>query len=90
MDFLDLVEEYRDDIPLKQFDKIKVIIARAKDIDDGKPIFDSRLKGRKPTTIAHYELMQNQIQPDIFIEEKTDDDFMDLASANDDEEEEND
>ena len=73
MNFLDLVENYSDDIPLKPFDKVKVIIARAKDLQDGKPILAQNLEGRKTTAVAQYELMTELIDPDIHQAEKDED-----------------
>lgn len=70
MDYLDLVEEYSDDKKISQFEKIRVLSSRARDLCEGKTCKVSNLDERKPTTQAQYELLDKKIKPHIFVEEK--------------------
>jgi DNA-directed RNA polymerase subunit K/omega len=72
MDYLDLVEEYADGKPINQFEKVRVLASRTRDLYEGKACKVSNLEDRKPTTMAQYEIMKELIQPNIFLEEKKD------------------
>lgn len=72
MDYLDLVEEYRDDNPINQFEKVRVLSNRTRDLYEGRVCRVDSLEGRKPTTQAQYELKENLIQPNIYLEEDKD------------------
>jgi len=80
MDYLDLVEEYSDDKKISQFEKIRVLANRARDLYEGKTCKVADLDDRKPTTRAQYEMLNEKIEPNIFTEEKpvNYDDFLDI------------
>ncbi len=85
MDYLDLVEEYSDDKKISQFEKIRVLANRARDLYEGKACKVSDLEDRKPTTRAQYEILNEKIEPHIYMEEKkiNYDDFLDIDEEND-------
>ncbi len=76
MDFLDFVEEYSDNSELNQFEKVKVIVSRAKELYDGKPPI-AQMEGRKATAIAQFELSHGIIEADIYPITNADDDQFD-------------
>jgi DNA-directed RNA polymerase subunit K/omega len=80
VEYLEFIEEYKDQTALNLFDKVKVIAARTRDIYDGKAskaIADADLEHRKPSTIAHYEVIHGYIVPDIHEKEEKKEDYMD-------------
>lgn len=80
MDYLDLVEEYNEDKPINQFEKVRVLASRVRDIYEGKPCKVKGLEGRKPTTMAQFEFLVGKIEPSItdHMEEVDEDDFDDI------------
>lgn len=77
--YLEFVEEYKDQSELNLFDKVKVITARTKDLYEGKTskaLAEADLENRKPTTIAHYEVIKGFIEPDIHEKEEKTDEYM--------------
>ena len=70
MDYLDLVEEYSDDKKISQFEKVRVLANRTRDLYEGKACKVSNLEARKPTTQAQYEMLDEKIEPNIYVEEK--------------------
>lgn len=63
--YLDLVEEYGKQTPINQFEKVLVLTSRAKDLYAGKTCRVDGLDGRKPTTMAQYEILNDLIEPTI-------------------------
>ncbi|OGG94614.1 MAG: hypothetical protein A2527_05360 [Candidatus Lambdaproteobacteria bacterium RIFOXYD2_FULL_50_16] len=73
--YLDLIEEYKFETPLSQFEKVLVLSSRAKDIYSGKSCMVSGLEGRKPTTKAQYEMLTDLIEPVITDKIETPEDY---------------
>ena len=80
MEYLELVEEFKDQTSLSLFDKVKVITHRTRDLYSGKTskaVSDEDLENRKPTTVAHYEIVKGYIEPNIHEKvDKDDDDYI--------------
>ena len=90
MDYLDLVEEYNEERPISQFEKVKILASRARDIYEGKTCKIKGLEGRKATTMAQFEYLTGKIEPQIseHAEEEEDfDDDMDDDDMDDDDDE---
>ena len=80
VEYLEFIEEYKDRSSLNLFDKVKVIASRTRDLYEGKTskaASEAHLENRKPSTIAHYEIIKGYIEPDIHEKEEKADDFMD-------------
>lgn len=80
VEYLEFIEEYKGQSGLNLFDKVKVIAARTRDIYEGKTskaIADADLEHRKPSTIAHYEVIHGYIEPDIHEKEVKKEDYLD-------------
>jgi DNA-directed RNA polymerase subunit K/omega len=86
MDYLDLVEEYSDDKKISQFEKVRVLANRARDLYEGKTCKVDNLDDRKPTTKAQYEVFEEKIEPHIYLEEKevNYDDYLDVDDEDSD------
>ncbi len=68
VEYLDFVEEYMGETSMSLFDKVKIIANRTRDLYEGKTskaTSDHDLENRKPSTVAHYELVNGYIDPDI-------------------------
>ena len=92
MNYLDFIENYEQDAPLTQYDKIKVIVSRARDLYEGKTPFieTDEEDGRKKMAIAQLELSTGKIIPEIHdVVEQTEGpqipDFSDLDDIDEDE-----
>ena len=70
MDYLDLVEEYTEGKPINQFEKVRVLAERTRDLFEGKACKLSNLEDRKPTTQAQYELAKELILPNVYSEKE--------------------
>ena len=80
VEYLEFIEEYKEETPLSLFDKVKVIASRTRDLYEGKTskaCSEHNLEKRKPTTIAHYEIIKGYIEPDIHEKEEKSSEFMD-------------
>ncbi len=81
VEYLEFIEEYKGQLPLNLFGKVKVIAARTRDLYDGKTskaTADAGLENRKPHTVAHYEMIKGYIEANIHeTEEKPKDDYLD-------------
>ena len=80
VEYLEFVEEYLEQKSLNLFDKVKIISARTRDLYEGKTskiAAEANLENRKPSTIAHYEVIKGAIEPDIHEKEAKTDDYMD-------------
>ena len=80
VEYLEFIEEYKDETELSLFDKVKVIATRTRDLYDGKASKASAeydLENRKPSTIAHYEIIKGYIEPDIHEKEEQAEEFID-------------
>ena len=80
VEYLEFIEEYKGRPKLNLFEKVKVISSRTRDLYEGKSskaASEAHLEHRKPSTIAHYELIKGYIEPDIHEKEEKTDDFMD-------------
>lgn len=73
MNYLDLVEEYEDRsaYDLSQFDRVRFLATRAKDLYSGKTTSLKNVAGRKATAVAQYELRKGLIISDIHEKEET-------------------
>lgn len=91
MSYLDYIENYEPNAPMTQFEKVKIIIDRARDLHDGKSSFvDDGNESRKKTALAQLELMQGKITPEIhdIVEQEEGNpipDFSDLDDIDEDE-----
>jgi len=66
MDYLDFIENYSPNAPMTQYDKVKVIVARARDLYEGKSSFiESDEENQKKMAIAQLELKFGKITPEI-------------------------
>lgn len=80
VEYLEFIEEYKEKTDLSLFDKVKVIANRTRDLYQGKTskaTSEHNLERRKPTTVAHYEIIKGYIEPDIHEKEEKTSDFMD-------------
>ena len=80
VEYLEFIEEYKGKSNLNLFDKVKVIATRTRDLYEGKTskaVSEAHLENRKPSTVAHYEIIKGYIEPDIHEKEEKKDDFMD-------------
>jgi len=84
MNYLDFVEEYRDQTDMSQFDKIRVLASRAKDLYDGKSCLMGGMKNRKPTSQSQIEIKKGLITPNIMTEDPHKDDAADIDEAGED------
>lgn len=75
IDYLDLVEEYKDESSISLFEKVLIMSNRARDLYAGKTSrLGTNLDNAKPTAIAQYELLKGMIEPEVKeIEEQTED-----------------
>ncbi len=81
MEYLELVEDYKDLKDISLFDKVKVIVKRTRDLYSGKTskaTADETLEDRKPSTVAHYEMVKGFIKPNIYEKEEKVDDMLDI------------
>ncbi len=79
VEYLEFVEEYKNKSEFSLFDKVKIIAARTRDIYEGKTskaISEHGLESRKPSTVAHYEMIKGYIEPNIHEKEEKADDFL--------------
>lgn len=70
MDYLDLVEEYEDGKPINQFEKVRVLASRTRDLYQEKACKLPNLEDRKPTTKAQYELAKELIRPHVYLKDE--------------------
>lgn len=80
VEYLDFVEEYKGEKSLSMFDKVKIITSRSRDLYEGKvskAAAKDGLESRKPTTVAHYELINEYIKPDIHEKEEKTEEYLD-------------
>ena len=92
MNYLDFIENYDQNATMTQYDKIKVIISRARDLYEGKSAFieTDEDDNRKKMAIAQLELKWGKINPEIHdVVEQTEGpqipDFSDLDDIDEDE-----
>lgn len=80
VEYLEFVEEYLGQSSFSLFDKVKVIANRTRDLYDGKSskaAVDHSLELRKPSTVAHFELINGYIDPDIHEKKEKPAEFLD-------------
>jgi DNA-directed RNA polymerase subunit K/omega len=80
VEYLEFIEEYNEITELSRFDKVKVIASRTRDLYEGKTskaTSEHDLEKRKPSTVAHYEVIKGYIEPDIHEKEEKPEDFID-------------
>ncbi|MCP4753204.1 MAG: hypothetical protein GY866_20125 [Proteobacteria bacterium] len=78
IDYLDLVEEYKEESPISLFDKVKVMSSRARDLYAGKTSkIAATLEGSKPVSVAQYEYLKGLIEPDIYTKDEKVDGYQD-------------
>jgi DNA-directed RNA polymerase subunit K/omega len=80
VEYLEFIEEYKGQKPLNLFDKVKVIASRTRDLYEGKTskaASDAGLDHRKPSTVAHYEIIKGYIEANIHEKEEKVDDYLD-------------
>ncbi len=78
--YLEFIEEHRDKKTLSLFDKVKVIATRTRDLYEGKTskaLSEHDLENRKPSTVAHYEIIKGYIEPNIHEKQEKGDEYMD-------------
>jgi DNA-directed RNA polymerase subunit K/omega len=78
LNYLDLVEEHKEEGPLNLFEKVLIMSTRARDLYAGKT---SRAAGfievGKPTAVAQYELLKGMIEPEVTDQPDKPDDYLD-------------
>jgi DNA-directed RNA polymerase subunit K/omega len=78
IDYLDLVEEYKDPGPLSLFEKVLIMSTRARDLYAGRTSrAATMIDGGKPTAIAQYELLKGMIEPEVVDRPDKPDDYLD-------------
>ncbi len=80
VEYLEFIEEYKGHNNMNLFDKVKVIASRTRDLYDGKTskaASDADLESRKPSTVAHYEIIKGYIEPNIHEKEDKVDEYLD-------------
>ncbi len=80
VEYLEFIEEYKDVTEISLFDKVKVIASRTRDLYEGKTskaVSEHDLERRKPSTVAHYEVIKGYIEPNIHEKEEKSSEFMD-------------
>lgn len=80
VEYLEFVEEYLGQGKLNLFDKVKVISARTRDLYEGKTskvAAEANLEHRKPSTIAHYEVIKGIIEPEVREKEVKTEEYLD-------------
>ncbi len=65
MKYLDFIEDHLHPGPINQFDKIRVLAHRAKDLYAGKNCLIGGMRKRKPTAQAQVEFNHGLITPKI-------------------------
>ncbi len=78
--YLEFIEEHQNKESFSLFDKVKVIATRTRDLYEGKAskaLTEHDLEDRKPSTVAHYEIIKGYIEPDIHEKREKSDDIMD-------------